>query len=211
MKKIKAETITITCPYCKSAAMNFTYQVCPNCGCFVYEFLKQVYFMHQNNGQQSVNNISILQPYLGPTFCEIKKLKNAFNTKSNLKLYKFSYLEISYNMLLILGRKSVVKPEDYSYDNTCYSSDGGIAEAALEVAAEVFVEGVIDAFTPADDFNLVIGLHPEHIRNLSFREAKKGVNMIVEMYDGNLLEIKSNQECYNKVTAWWQNNRAKQY
>jgi hypothetical protein len=31
--------------------------------------------------------------------------------------------------------------------------------------------------------------------------------MIVEMYDANLIEIESTQECYEKVNAWWQANR----
>ena len=205
---------TISCPYCRHGIIYNDTSVCPNCGYLVCEIFKQINYQYQANGSQAINNVPVQTPDLQPTMCKIKKLKNVYNRKSSLNFFKYSFLEISYNMLLILGKDRITDNKYLeegvfsNYDEAPDAPDIGIIGGLILTAIDIGAAAIGAALTPSTDFKLVIGLRPEHVRNLTFRPLNKGgVNMIVEMYDGNLIEISSNQECYNKVNAWWQNNR----
>ncbi|MCR5104728.1 MAG: hypothetical protein K6B68_09790, partial [Eubacterium sp.] len=74
-------------------------------------------------------------------------------------------------------------------------------------AIDIGAAAIGAALTPSTDFKLVIGLRPEHVRKITSIEAKKDVKMRVEMSDGNLLEIRSSYDAYNKICTWFNNNK----
>lgn len=203
MKKNKEDRLT--CPSCGDKGVKKTAQVCPKCGYLVCEYFNQLYYQCSNYGQPA--NIQYQAPYLKPTYCKIKKLKNAMNQKSNLSFYKHSYIAINYNMLIILGKNEADKKDKNS---DWLDGDDGCDEALpFFIVAIILVVGLLLLwlFNVPNNYHLVIGLRPEHIRNISFKKLKKGDSMIVEMSDGNLLEICSSYDAYNKICTWFNNNK----
>ena len=83
----------LTCPSYGKDRIKRKAKVYPNCGYLIYE-----YFNHLEDSQPT--NSSNVQPlYLAPTYCLIKKYKNADKKKTKLRFIKYSFVSIDYGML----------------------------------------------------------------------------------------------------------------
>ncbi len=176
------------CPNCGFKSFVSQTWICPICGLLLTEHIATMNWLKQyEDGQVAEPPVEYPLFLTPPVPVLVGKLPNSQGMVHSAHFCEDNFVEISYNVLVFLGKR-IEHNED---EDEGYTLLGAIDDAIDE---KLYGPNV---------FKICMGLRPNEIRNIFYKEKYVREYMIIETTDGLLLEIDGPKELYSLIESWW--------